>query len=462
MMDVYHGIPYNNVVPVLARSTVNGTVSVSVNGQTFTATADTSVNDGLVLVNVTGLDADKKYQAVVTTPNENEVITLRTLPEKGEVRFGWHSCGNNNNKHALWQMIKRDVHCCANIGDEFYGEAANSSFGMNVVDCTDSSANASSLRNWYDRYIHTRRNPELKVIVTSRGYAHMGDDHEWAINDIRWDITNFQTVAPWVTSTADMQMIVENGSKAAWEYNKINPPNPDQNTDINPFYTRFTVGPHLEVFMITSVCAGYNTNDPQRLVRNATGDMLTALEEAWLLNALANSDRTFKLILSPKMTFTAQFYQDDFGRDGREVQRDRICAAIHAASGWKVPGGVFWGSGDFHTPSVHALYAGIGGATYDHVNVCACPAGQDNTNIRNAGTLGAYTRKHFDDLSGTAGTSTKPEGRYLRNVGIVTIPESGSYAQIEIVLSGGQTWWSGRVNAGENKLSYPKPKIAIG
>jgi phosphodiesterase/alkaline phosphatase D-like protein len=316
------------------------------------------------------------------------------------------------------------------------------------------------MRNWYDRYIQARRNPELREIVRSRGYAHMPDDHEYAINDMVWDITNFQTPAPWVASTADMQMIVDNANAAHVAYNQINPPNNDSGIDTGAFYTRFTAGPHLEVFMITSVCAGNDPSSSNRLVRPATGDMLTALEEAWLLNALATSDRTFKLILSPKMTFEATYGQDSFNSGGREVQRDRLLQAIHDNSpGWKVPGGCFWGSGDFHTPSVHACFAGQDGATFDHLNVTACPAGQDTTGVRNAGAPGTYTRKWFDD--GTGAKGSHGYGIHLRNVGIVTVPASGEYAQIEIVLSNGTTWWAGRVYAGENKLTYPSTEFSV-
>jgi len=462
-MDVYHGMPYGNIVPVLIRSTAVGTVSVTVNCNTFSATADPSVDDGLVLVNVTGLAPDREYTAAITTPNDSDTITLRTLPEQGEVRFGFYSCdtNNTNSKGTMWQLLKRDVHCLVNIGDEGYFEAANTAFGLSTVDCTADYATAADMRNWYDRYIQARRLPELAALIRSRGYAHMVDDHEYAINNLMWKLSDFQISAPWAVSTADMQMVVDNANLAHITYSQINPPNNDSGIDTGAFYTRFTVGPHMEVFMITSVCAGNDPSDPTRLVRPPTGNMLTAKEETWLLNALATSDRTFKCIASPKMTFEAEFGQDSFNSSGWVVQRDRILQAIHDNSpNWNVPGGCFWVSGDFHTPSVHASYAGVNGATFDHVNVCACPSGEDFNGVRNSGNFGAYTRKCFNDGTGIGGVSNG-FGKDLRNVGIVTVPGSGEYVEIEIVLANGRTWWNGRVYAGENKLSYRANRIAV-
>lgn len=454
-MDVYTGIPYSNICPVLVRSTANGAVSVVVNGVPFTETANTAVNDGLVLINVTGLSGGTRYPAAVTTPNESDTITLRPFPTYGKVSMGVASCGQITNKPAYNQFIERDVDCVVNVGDEFYPEFAISAHGVSTIDTTSSLANASNVQNYYDKNLLARRTPELKQVLKTRGYARIPDDHDMGVNDCYWTLAQFQTAITGVVDTADMQSIIDASSKAMVDYNQINPPNTDANVDTNAFYTRFDLGEHAEVFMLSCICMGYDPTATDRLIRPQIGDMISSLHEAWLLARLAVSTKKIKIILSPKMTYNAEFINPDGwdGEAGWRTQRDRIVQAIHDQSpSWNIPGGVMFVSGDYHTPSVHAAYNGVDGSTFDHVNVTCCPAGSTTTN---SGANGSYTRKKFDDFSGTQGASTHPNAPLLKNVGIITVPADGSYVEAEIVLSNGSTWWKGRVLAGENKLTYP-------
>lgn len=461
-MDVYHGIPHDGKVPVLVRSTASGTVTVTVDGKTFSGVADTSVDDGLVLINVTGLAPDRKYAATIQTPNDVDSITIRTLPVSGEIRVGFHSCGLSTNKPPLWNYIKRDVHCAVNIGDEFYPEVQYNNFGLSPPSVRASLSNATDVDVYRQKHLQARRTPPLKAVLTSRGYARIPDDHDFGINDLVWDLSLAQLAMPFLTSYDDLRAVIDASGQAILEYDQINPVNSDPDVDTNPIYTRFEAGPHLEIFLISSVCAGIDNSASDRLVRPLNGDMLTAKEEAWLLDRLAKSTKTFKCVMSPKMTLVSEFHQEDFAEAeaGRVAQRDRILQAIHDNSpNWTVPGGCFWVSGDFHTPSVHAAYAGIDGETYDHFNVCACPAGSNTTN---SGAPSKYARKIVNVGSTTGYPAQTPYLARLKNVGIITVPESGEYAQIEIVLANGGIWWSGRVYAGENKLTYPQTRVAIG
>lgn len=453
-MDVYHGMPYGNVIPVLVRSTADGTVTVTVNGNPFTGTAATATDDGLVLINVTGVTVPSS--AVVTTPNDTETITLRPIPATGEVKLGIASCGKISNKPGYKQFLKRDVDCVVNIGDEFYPEFAHTAYGMTTIDAKANLTNASDVQTYYDKNRQCRRTPELKKVLTSRGYARIPDDHDMGCNEITWALAPFQAQHSTLTTVEEMRAIVDASAKSIHDYDQINPPNNDASVDVNPFYTRFDLGEHAEVFMLCGVCSGYDPTAADRLVKSDTVNAISALQEAWLLARLAASTKKIKLVLSPKMTIISEFANSDSwqGRAGWITQLDRILQAIHDDSPtWTVPGGCMFVCGDYHTPGVHASYAGVDGATYDHAAITCCPAGSTTTS---AGAKTAWTRKNHDDGSGVQQNSVHPDAEKLKNIGIFTVPADGAYVEGEIVLASGITWWKGRVLAGENKLSYPE------
>jgi len=457
-MDVWHGIPSNASTPINIRSTATGTVTVTHNGVDYTASADTAVHDGLVTITIPATSGT----VTITTPNDSDSLTLRGIPATGEVRLGYWSCGKDKGQIAAWQLVNRDVDIAINIGDLFYGETGAAGFGEEPTHAANTQAHAEDQDNWYSYYRLAWRNHPLDVLRRSRGVAHRLDDHEYAINDCQWSVSDFQTFAAWVSDLDDCRIIVDNANEAYMTYgHPLLPANPDTVAINNPYFTRFDAGEHCEVFVISGVCAGYDTDITDRWIRPAAGvgvDMIPAAEEAWLLVQLAASTKTFKVIMSPK-----QLHQPEFGNgdtfDAYPTQMERLLQAIHDNSpGWTVPGGVMWCAGDTHAPSVHGAST-ANGDSYDYVCVTACPAGQDSNalGVKNSGKVGANTLICNDDGSGAA-NSKNGISTHLRNVGIVTIAADGGYLQSEIVLADGSVWWAGRLLPGQNTISYPELK----
>lgn len=175
---------------------------------------------------------------------------------------------------------------------------------------------------------------------------------------------------------------------------------------------------------------------------DADAVMIGALQEAQLLADLAASSATFKLIFSAKKLFKNVLTDngDIWGaigganpNGGYETQRDRILAAIDAASGWAVPGGVVWLSGDRHLACVD-VKTKAGGDTWDVVNVTTATWNKPAV----TGTQDDVTTRFLDTTHYTFGNVKVLSDRII--------------IQILNALDG-KVLWSGTVKAGENKLS---------
>ena len=114
--------------------------------------------------------------------------------------------------------------------------------------------------------------------------------------------------------------------------------------------------------------------------------------------------------------------------------------------------GLVFVSGDRHTPQIMIKSKDPASVYYDaamsidHVEICACPVGNDTNNKSNG-----------DIFSLSAQTPWGTE-RDIRVIGVLTFERN--YVDIRLVSVFG-TEWSGRVYAGNNALSYPETKVAI-
>ena len=461
----YLGIPTTTSANLIVRSPVAGIVTLRCAGQTITANADPAVDDGLVRLDVVGLRPDGRYSYTVTLPDgETATGILKTFPEPGirPVKIGWFSCTKNTYAPGLYPLLKKNLDALICVGDEIYTEGDFTYSDFNLTSPTTDMTHATDPSVYASYYRLARSYVPIRQLIESVPYGVVHDDHEFAVNDIDWRLSQFQKAMPFVTSAADMQAVIDAGAQATWWYSKGNAPNTDSGVDNNPFYFRFRAGP-AEVFVIACAVHGYDPSAADRLVRPdrtvAGGSHLGLKQKQWLLNSLANSDAPIKVIMSPKMTDEAEFSNSDgWNTTAWWDEFLEIGQAIHDAVGWKRPGGVIWCCGDFHSPGVHARYAGENGSTFDHVAVTACPSGQDQTGVRNSGNAGPYTRKWFNDGTGSGGVSSG-YGHWLRNSGMLEITEE--YVEASIILADGTIWWSGRVYAGSNAMSYPETKLAV-
>jgi len=457
---------------LIVRGTTNGTATMVVNGVTYNGTVNNATNpDGLVRFDATGLQPGTRYSYTVTTQDETATGKIKTQ-SAGKSLVGWTSCSSGD-YDCLFTTGQFELDALVSIGDEEYYEGT----------VNTSLANATNVSLYNSRALAARSTPTANYAINRAPFYTVHDDHEYGINDLRWDLTTFNNGSTYVVNnTTEMQNIIDAGAESTEIYNIGNPANTDASVDTNPFYFRFYVGKHTEVFVLSAVCYGRDPTDPTRLVRPdlGAGNMFGAKQDAWFRNALKTSTRKIKLIMSPKMTLTAEFTNADgligyFAQTLDDGAGGGLLPFIHAGTDWAIPGGVIWCTGDYHTPSAHgsftdateAAYWGVSTASYDHAEICASPAQKDNGDgVRDSGVGGAYSIAWVNTGQGSPATSnkaladdTRPD---LRNFGVIEVAEDGSYADCKIITANGNEWFNERVLAGENKFTIKNKSVNAG
>ena len=441
---------------VVVRGESDGDAILICNGVTYTEAVLTAVKDSLVRFDITGLKAGTHYDYTVTIPTAETATGQIKTQSDGIARVGFSSCGYVGYDCLFATgLYELDAYC--SIGDEDYYEGTTN---VDLPTATNpDSFNAATAS--------ARRQSSYNYLLNKVPSYIVHDDHEISVNDARWLLSKFTLAMPFVDTEAKMQDVIAASAEGTFNYSIGNAENTDAGIDTKSFYHRFDLGNHAEVFVLSSVIWGSDPTDPQRLIRPdfSIGDvsMLGVKQLAWLKAKLKSSTKTFKIIMSPKMTLTAEFKNPDgYSAVGywEEFNSD-LAPYIHVGTDWVVPGGVIWCTGDYHSPSVHASFAGVDGATYDHVEVCACPSQKDNSGVRDSGAGGTHTVQWVNTGQGNGGTSTDLKSHWLRNFGVVEVAADGSYLEAKIVLGNGSEWWKGRVLAGENKLSYPARTVSV-
>jgi phosphodiesterase/alkaline phosphatase D-like protein len=442
---------------VCVRSDTNGVITIACNGSSYTQSADTSVTDGNIIIDITGLSSDSSYPITITHADTTTTSgNVNTFPS-GSHTIGWGSCSKENRHWIAGYTITNVNDICAwvDLGDLLYSTSQGTWYG-------ETSANANNDHSTANLYAHqrmNRRNPGRLLLGHTIPFYYMADDHEWHGND--WDHTivqaNENAAADPDQATVDAAWHTENLAVIA--YSKGNPSNSDTDaiatkpsesneSDASNYpvrYFRFTIG-NAEYFVLDCI----TSRSPAIDVDSASKTMLGAQQKLWLKNQLKASSATFKVILSPKKTFkTATADNPDTweggyaGNPGYILERDEILSQIHAGTDWTVPGGVIWLAADRHTPEISAAYAS-NGDLYDHVCITGCPTGVDiNTGHGTHGDNTILLAPHYKQV-----------------IGVLNVTTDYIEPQLRSVLTG-NILWSGRINAGENKLTYPELQVSI-
>lgn len=395
-------------------------------------------------------------------------MVVKTMPDDGEeVVLGWVSCiiytATTVTGHS---MIQHNPSATYAIGDTPYSEHSGSVGGI-------SSAAASydlSEQNMNDKYRGMYRNTGMKAIAQNAPHYRMHDDHEWPGDD--WDHTITQAnddPAPDIAITqADVDAIYSTFRRSSDIYAIGNPSNTDPEaapeypkyaglptvdnatpeSNYTPAYFRHRINDLVEVF----VCDFVSHRSPINLTTapdTGTYDApdkvcLGATQLAWLKKYLYESTATYKVLMFPKRVYgdlAGGAKQDAWGvykieRDSfvRFLNNSTRSAADRSAYGTKDITGVVACTGDKHIPII---------SYSDIVDVCACPSGVEQT-------LNNY--KVPEEVA-----------RYVGNRRVYGLLRANSeFCSISLYDWTGNEVWSGRVYAGENKLTYPRTAVAFG
>ena len=438
-LEGWLGATTTTTVDLVIQGTATETVTVTCDGNDFTGSADTTVASGLVKIQVTGLTADTAYPYTISSPSSDDYVgSLKTFPSSGGVNLAYWSCANEYVQHFR-AMENDDVRATIGLGDINYLDVA-----ANRTDGIDPDVYRDQMIANYIKYPNvSKRIPMIYV----------PDDHDYDVNDLQWSEAIFEGAGgyPWAPSGVDFTdyaLAVDAAVDGFKDVLQGNPVNSDASIDTGAFYFRFECG-NIEVFVLSCVVWGDDPADAagQHLVRDVQGasnEMLGAKQTAWLHARLSASTKTFKLILCPKVALWTTNTNAD-GWKGYETTRDTLLQAIHDnSSGWTVPGGVMWGSGDYHSPSITVATEAAEG--YDHVEVNAGPAREGTSPfIRAAGTANSVTKYSI------------PDELTVRDViydGLYGLVEStNEYMKISIRNTVNYTVASAKVLAGQHTLA---------
>lgn len=432
----------SNSARVCVRTTTTGTVTVACAGQSFTASADTAVADGVVAIDVLGLEPNKAYPLTITDASAAvERGTLRTMPLTGG-KVAFISCETRMRPlDGLAQnIIAFGANALVHQGDYIYTSENLSNYnGETAPAIVTASTNANYAMHWRQ----TKRRSANRLRETTIPTYMMWDDHEFGGDN--WDHSITQAQSQLNVASGGTQAEVDASwwaARQAASWYSIGNPLPDSGTtaekpagaaagtSVSQYpvgYYRNTIG-DMELFHID--CLSYRSLLTS--TDNASKTMLGANQKAWLKARLAASTARFKIISSSKTTYfaTSGGTGDDWTKYSTE--RDELIAFIQAN---KITGCV-WMCGDPHSSFV------VYDASRGHIAVTANPAGVDHL-PQVAGYPSFVTWKQQGQVGG------------LTNLPAVfgLVEALGDTLLIRIIDQYGAELWRGTLVAGANVLT---------
>lgn len=432
---------------VCVRGENNGTVTVACNGQNFTGTVDTAVNDGVTVVDVTGLSPNFTYPLTITDAAAATATgNLKTMPLTGG-KVAFTSCWDRTRSldDLVQNVLDFGAHAMQQQGDYIYCGVALTNYNGETTTVVNTSSTAA---NYANHWRQTKRKTDMRLLETSIPSYYTFDDHEFGGDN--WDHSVTQAQTGLNVASGGTQAEVDNSwwvarQAAAW-YHAGNPANgsalaiaekppaaggaiPASNYPIN--YYNYRVG-DIEVFAID--CISYRSI--LTATDNGSKTMLGANQKAWLKAALDASTAKFKIIASGKTTYFAN--SGGTGDDWTKytTERDELIQYINANASGKLRG-VVWIAGDAHAAFV----------AYDpakrHICMCANPAGVDHL-----AQTAAYQTKVIWKEQGKSASNTSPQGLF----GLAEAFDG--YLVMRLINQFGAEQWRGRVDYGSNALLF--------
>jgi len=441
---------------VLVRGTTNGAVTVSGSFGSVSATLDTTVNDGVVVLNVNGLAPNTSYPITITDASgASEVGALKTMPSIGG-KVAFISC--DERVRSLTDLAQNIIAAGANAvcheGDYVYVAANLTNYNGETSPAINT---ASTPANYANHWRQCKRKADKRLLETMVPHYYMFDDHEFGGDNWDHSVKLAQTTLNVASGSTDTGGLGLNGSAevdASWwaarqaaayymagnpasEYTADKPQGAQAGTAASQYPAagyRFMVGDievfHPDLFTSRSFLAATD---------NASKTMLGAAQKAWLKAALLASTATFKVIASGKTTYkaTAGGTGDDW--TVYSTERDELIDYINA-QGIK---GVVWMCGDAHGAFV----------SYDpakgHIAVCANPAGVDH--IVQATGYQPFTV--WKESAYTPNATTDPRKAGLFGLCEVVTAASGlKTLLVRLIDQYGVELWRGQVDQGTNVL----------
>lgn len=432
---------------VVCRANSNDVVTVGCNGQSFTATPDTTVKDGIVNITVTGVGEAR----VAYTVDGVDGGTLRGLRTTGELTIASGSCWYTGCPDHLAEKLLRDydLDMLVILGDFPYANSSWTMYGETTVGTKLSIANAKNAANYLAHHRQVRQIPGIKELKRNVPTVYMADDHEYvmdnACNDLTW----------WQTCPAESQpLATQEDLTVAWAaaraaitaYTTGNPVNTDAGIDADALYTRKRVSDALEWFL----CDCIHYRSAITAADDASKTMLGANQKAWLIDSINNSTAALKMVFMPKQLFKGGGNDDCWFAEsvnpGYQTELKEILYAIKDATG------VFFVAGDQHRFNDQQIPADFYGAGYPAIS---CLVGCPTTVPQNTTSVAGYPDGvvYRDN-----GPNTEPGRSGLENVYAILKVNAGMVDRYLLSTERGLIP-RGYIEAGSNAVTYPQARF---
>jgi len=370
-------------------------------------------------------------------------------------KAAWFSCPiKAQDSSGVYSALSAGASVFFSLGDVPYTNSGTTQWGITTVAVDKDSSEAE----FDDHYNQMFAGPVWSQLPT---FYMMADDHEWGGDNWDHSLAQSESQTPiGATTQAEVDTHWDRGNKAfitAASTYSDNPVNADADAiaeapsqadasaanypvryfrvgyDINGVVDNST--PHTEYFFID--CISYrdpiaNTDDGSIAAPNKT--MLGVNQRTWLKAHLSSSAATFKVIVSTKKTYSQTSADNSDTWGAYTLERDNVLKHIDDNIT-----GVLWLVGDKHYPQV-IVKRKSDGDDYDHLSVNACPIGVvTNTFAATPGIVWSYDSQV---------------------VGILEVYEDYLIPRIAKAETG-DALWTGRLDAGENKISSAALAVSI-
>lgn len=474
----------SSAVRICCRCDSNDPVILTCAGGTQSIVPDTTVDDGNIVFNVTGLTANTGYPFTLSQSNAVSG-TAKTAPARGNFAFAVGSCLG---LHKPWRhaesLRSMGLEFVSIIGDQMY--MSWPSRGMSTSNPGSTTWNGETLNDpsWlrtdlgraptlseYAAVYH----PHYRAVFAEQsfmGVSHhipliqTSDDHTWPGNDGACNaglagVTGLNTHTDnFCLNQDDVDEQWQLGIDAHRAWTKGNPissdaasrtPLPYPRLGGEQMYYAFTIG--RVRFVAPDFCVERHvhhetitdpfTADRNGQANNTVGDwpggkhMFSEDQWAWIENEFANpGDVDFVVGLFSKSTLGRQdgmYYYD--------VDRARMLAAMAGC-----PVATFAITGDVHQPEV--WYINTPGS--EHLQVNCAPTSNNITPNGDALRTDEIYRPDAPEMGEAS----------FENIVICTVAE-GQHIDIRMYDPSMRVRWRGRVLAGSNALVYPETSTIL-
>lgn len=431
-----------------ARSDADGDITLTVNGTTYTETAATATNDGIVVFDVAGLSPGRRYTA---TFNDGSTVSIPTLPESGPYRIIVCSCVRPDwPQNALKLAMDQDPHVVVFLGDLWYDDVPVNTYGENFVGTSTSLANSQDIANYYMGHRQGRSIPFLRRLMERYPLLYMPDDHERGWNDSVYNLNSFQAKVTGAGSATQEQFETarDNGLMAAKAWMQTNPDGPGTDALHELFFSFTLPDGSAEIFVTDNI----SQRGQLSATDNESKSMLGSDQKAWLKDAVLESTAPNKLILSPKQYWEGGSNADTWVAQGANQGYQTELKELLAY--WATVTGLSTHAGDQHSPNVQYVAADELGVTHAaHLCVVACPLGMTIFNHDSTDTRLKWWYGNNDSLK-------TPSPFRTCVFELITVYEDKINAKIISTVKG--VVWEGEVAATGTTVSNPNAgKIAV-